>query len=337
MKKMDSYFLSIDDNVFCPPILSSIKKQLNCEQVFICKLDQQQELQYVIKSSEHQPKLNNVDDRQLYKFDNLLVEKIKSYISQKDENSDDDGDDTEPLKKSQLFVPLHLKTPEIVAINNNVSLWGVLLIYDYNYLRRWTEADRTFVDEKAQELLLAIERNVIYQQFQTLDKKLEYYQFFDEDTGLINHSSFLDCLDYEWRNLAREKKPLSLILIDIKTIDTNSNNDRVIPSEIYRVVKEEIKRPADLVALNDRNQILIMLPNTDNKGALCVNQKVMAKITDCLDNLEQINSDDYQCRSSIITCIPNLQTVYESLLSKISLPWDENLEFDNNIYNQNLS
>ena len=63
MNNIDSYFLSINDDVFCPPILAKIKQHLNCEQVFIYKLDQQGKLKSVIHSSDTRPKNVSLEEQ----------------------------------------------------------------------------------------------------------------------------------------------------------------------------------------------------------------------------------------------------------------------------------
>lgn len=324
MNNIDSYFLSINDDVFCPPILAKIKQHLNCEQVFIYKLDQQGKLKSVIHSSDTRPKNVSLEEQKLSQIDQNFISKLINSTEQKKTESEE----TAPIKKSELTFPIELKTPEVIAANNNVTLWGFLLIYDYNYLRNWSEKEIKLVQNFVDELSLGIERNIIYDQFQILAEKLKYYRFFDEKTGLINYSSFIDCLDYEWRNLGREKKPLSLILIDFYEQD---NSYELIFNQIGKIIQEEIKRPADVVAGYGNNKIMIMLPSTNNAGVLWVNQQVMTRI-------QNYGQDDYNylCRSSIVTCIPPLTKSYQFLLETIEMPLNNNLNFENNIYNQNL-
>ena len=324
MNNIDSYFLSINDDVFCPPILDKIKQYLNCEQVFIYKLDKQGELENVIYS----PDTNRVNisskDKDLSQIDQSIIPKIIKSVEEKES----DSEDTAPIKKAELNIPIELKTPEVIAVNKNITLWGILFIYDYNYLRQWSEEEIKFVQDVVYELTLGIERNIIYRLFKNLEQKIQYYKFFDEETGLINYSSFIDCLDYEWRNLGREKNFLSLILIDFYQ---QNNSNELISNTIANIIQEEIKRPADIVADYGSNKIIIMLPLTDNAGALWVNNQVMTKI-----QIHSQENHNYQFRSSIVSCIPTLSKSYGFLLKKLEMPFTNNLNFENNTYNQNL-
>lgn len=183
MNNIDSYFLSINDDIFCPPLLAKIKQFLNCEQVFIYKLDQQGEFKSVIHSSDTRQKDISLEEKDLYQIDQTVISKIINPLEEKN----DESEDTAPIEKAELAIPIELKTPEVIAANNNVTLWGVLLIYDYNYLRKWSEKEIKFVHNFVDELTLGMERNIIYDQFKMLAETLEYYRFFDDKTGLINY------------------------------------------------------------------------------------------------------------------------------------------------------
>lgn len=324
MNNIDSYFLSINDDIFCPPVLAKIKEYLNCEQAFIYKLDQQGELKSVIHSSDTKLKDVSLGETNLSQIDHDVISKLINT----DKATEDELGETAPVKKAELYFPIELKTPEVILANNNISLWGILLIYDYNYLRQWSDQEKEFVQQLVNELTLGVERKVIYGQFKILEETLKYYQFFDEKTGLINYSSFIDCLDYEWRNLSREKKPLSLILINFY----QPNNSReLISDNIIKIIQGEIKRPADMVAGYDENRIIVMLPSTDNAGVLWVNQQLIKKLKS-----SSHNETNYQYRSSIVTCIPPLNQTYQFILDKVEMPFHKNLNFADNIYNQNL-
>lgn len=317
MNNFDNYFTSIDESIFFPPILTLIKNRLNCEQAVIYKLDQQGELEHIIYASQQ----NNLSFKRecLQEIDRHLIARQISSLNHEEEDIEEE---TLPLKKAELMVPIYLKTPEIINLNEQVSLWGLLLIYDYNYLRQWKKDEHDFVDQIVQEITLAIERNLAYQKFKQLETIIKSHQIFDEETGLVNYHSFIDCLDYEWRNLAREKMQLSLILIEL---------NHPITQKLATIIQEEVKRPADLSAIFSPNQIIIMLPRTDNSGALWVNQQI-------IQNIPSLSSKgvEIECRSSIITCIPTIEKNYQWLLQMVQIPFHNNCFTQENIYNQNL-
>lgn len=315
MNNLENYFISIDDYIFSSPTLTVIKHQLNCEQAFIYKLDQEGELENIIRASdEENVSLKREDFEQINH--NTNFKKILSII-QKPDNKDDE---TVPCAKAELIVPIYLKTPEIIELNNQVSLWGILVIYDYNYLREWKSTDHEFVDKTVQQMTLAIERNIIYQKLKQLRKKVQSEQIFDEQTGLINYSYFLDCLDYEWCNLNRYKKLLSVILLEI---------NYPITRELANIIQQNVNRPGDVVASYNQLQIIIMLPGTDNSGALWVNRQVVENI----ENSHQGNLN-YKCRSSIVTCFPTSKQDYEWLLHNLEKPFSQDIIWQGNVHNK---
>jgi GGDEF domain-containing protein len=319
MNNFDNYFISINESIFFPPILTLIKNRLNCEQAVIYKLDQNGELEHIIYASEK----NNLSFKHecLQEIDRHLIAKQISSLNKKEEEEDTE-EETLPLKKAELMVPIYLKTPEIINLNEKISLWGMLLIYDHNYLRQWKKDENDFVDQIVQEITLAIERNLAYQKFKQLETIIKSHQIFDEQTGLVNYQSFIDCLDYEWRNLAREKIQLSLVLIEL---------NHPITQKLATIIQEEAKRPADLPAIFSSNQIIIMLPCTDNSGALWVNKQILQNIPSL--SLEGV---EIECRSSIVTCIPTMEKNYQWLLQTLQMPFANDSFTQENIYNQNL-
>ncbi len=327
MNNRDKYLFTIDDDVFCSYLLAKIKKYLGCEQVFIYKVDSQQQLEKTIYPSDNNSQDKTIDSD--YQFASENNHNIVKNIIKDSKLKDEDSDDTIPLQTAQLVIPIELKTSEVVIINNNIKLWGILFIYDYNYLREWSEEEKTVVNEIAVQITLAIEKNIVYTKFKELEKTLSIYQFFDQETGLINYSSFLDCLEYEWHNLTRDKNILSLILIQI---ESNDKLNLALWKEIVEIIQQQIKRPADIVARYDGDKIVAMLPKTDNQGALYVNQQIISQIS-TLDNNQEYN---YQFRSSLITYLPNTEQNYEFLLAKIEKPFTDDLDKCEKVYNQNL-
>lgn len=308
MNITETFFLSVNYEVFCPKILTIIKNYLNCEQVFISKLNSEGEQDKIIDYEGNIFQQFSKD-----KFNNYQIAKnIVSYVNQESVNyythKDSLDEETKPLKRAELAIPIIIKTAEIAEIIN-LKLWGILFIYDYNYLREWQSEEINAIQDIINQLIIAIERYIIYDQCKNLQKELANSQVLDEVTGLAKYSSFIDCLDYEWRRLAREKQPISLILIAVN-FPEDLNNNLIV--DIANLIQEEIKRPTDLAAHYQRNQLIIMLPNTDDAGALWVNQQIFKRVSEGLKNRY-----DYEYKSSIITKIPQINDNYYELLTTV--------------------
>lgn len=302
-------FASIKPDLFLPPTLAKIKEYLKVDQVFIYQLNLSGHLKRIISTSEI-----NVDKKY---FGDNLDEIITSLIKQinKGEKSyynhylDDISKDTIPIEKAELFFPIKVKTKEIISLNENVKNWGILAIYDYDYKRQWNDTEINAISKIVDYITLAIERAIIYDKLIQKEEQCQSYYLLDDNTGLANYDAFIDCLDYEWRRLTREKQPLSLILFQLKF--TNEISKRIL-GKIGYFIQEEIKRPADLGAYFGDNKIIVMLPNTDENGALWVKKKIvqsLAKIT----NSHEI----FDCLSYVETLIPNNGQDYHSVLKNL--------------------
>lgn len=310
MNITESFFLSVNYAVFCPKVLTYIKNYLKCEQVFISQLNSAGEQDKIIDYGGNLFQVSSKNFTNNYQ----LEKKVISYICQESvnyythQNSLDFDIETKPLKRAELAIPIILKTAEIIEISN-IKFWGILFIYDYNYLREWQSEEIKIIEDIINQLIVAIERYILYDQCKILKEELRNCQVLDDVTGLAKYSSFIDCLDYEWRRLAREKQPLSLILIAVN-FDEDLTNHKII--ELANIIQEEIKRPTDLAAHYQGNYLIIMLPNTDNNGALWVNQKIFTRVSEEIKNR-------YECdyKSTTITKIPQVNDDYSDVLTTI--------------------
>lgn len=315
MIDINQLFSSVKTELFIPPILAKIKKDLKVDQVFINQLNASGQLEKIINIQEAIIKKKDSFESNLYEISSTIIKQInktkKSYLSH--DNNDLD-EDTFIIKRAELVFPIIIKTPEIIILNDNTTLWGVLSIYDYNYERRWQEKEINKILEIVNYLTLTIERSIIFDKLTEKEKQCQSYYLLDDDTGLANYDAFIDCLDYEWRRLTREKQPLSLILLKFKFDE--EINKRIL-GKIGYFIQDEIKRPADLGAYFGDNKIIVMLPNTNENGADWVKKnifKALAKITNAHQN--------FQCTAQVTTLIPAYNQDYNFILKNLenSLP-----------------
>jgi diguanylate cyclase (GGDEF)-like protein len=104
-------------------------------------------------------------------------------------------------------------------------------------------------------------------------------------TQVANRRRFDECLDQEWRRMAREQQPLSLILCDIDFFkDYNDTYGHIAGDECLRqvasVLGKTVKRPSDLVARYGGEEFIITLPNTPLSGAVQVTTEIQTGIKD---------------------------------------------------------
>jgi two-component system, cell cycle response regulator len=116
--------------------------------------------------------------------------------------------------KSLLTVPIW-QNPTNLEPNNDQQLWGMLVAHHYEDCREWLEWEVDFLKQLADQVAIAIQQSELYRQLQIANQKLERLANLDGLTELANRRQFDHVLSQEWQRLAREQKPLSLILCDI--------------------------------------------------------------------------------------------------------------------------
>jgi len=101
----------------------------------------------------------------------------------------------------------------------------------------------------------------------------------DALTGLANRRRFDQYIASEWRRGMRDGKPLSMLLIDVDFFKSyNDAYGHLRGDSCLRQIAEScqdvVARPGDLVARFGGEEFAIILPNTDNTGALQVANEV---------------------------------------------------------------
>ena len=114
-----------------------------------------------------------------------------------------------------------------------------------------------------------LEQFQIYQQLQAANQKLQILDGTDELTQVANRQRFNESFDLEWRRMAREVLPLSLILCDIDFFKLYNEiygyqaGDKFLKI-VANIISSIAKRPADLVARYGGEEFAVILPYTKN-------------------------------------------------------------------------
>jgi len=115
-------------------------------------------------------------------------------------------------------------------------------------------------------------------------KAVESLAVTDALTGLANRRQFDQYLATEWRRSARDRQPLSLIMMDVDQFkhfnDTYGHvrGDGCL-KQIAEACMDVVSRPGDLVARFGGEEFVVILPNTENAGAMKVAQEICDSVS----------------------------------------------------------
>jgi diguanylate cyclase (GGDEF)-like protein len=156
----------------------------------------------------------------------------------------------------------------------------------------------------------------LYQQLEAANRILQRLASIDGLTQLANRRQFDAHLNQEWRRMAREQTPLSLILCDVDffkryndSLGHQAGDDCL--RQIATAIAASVKRPADLAARYGGEEFAIVLPNTPTTGAVEVARQIQVNTRAC--QLPHPNSPV----SEFVTISLGIATVYPHQLSNL--------------------
>jgi len=108
---------------------------------------------------------------------------------------------------------------------------------------------------------------------------LEELAVVDALTGVANRRRFNEYLATEWSRSARLQKPISLLLVDADSLKQHNDSHGHLSGDrclkvIAEAAVEAAKRSEDLVARFGGDEFAVILPGTDNHGAIDVGVKI---------------------------------------------------------------
>ncbi|MDB5217661.1 MAG: hypothetical protein JWO86_5588 [Myxococcaceae bacterium] len=116
------------------------------------------------------------------------------------------------------------------------------------------------------------ERKATEEKLLALQRELEDLSFKDGLTGIANRRRFDTLLDVEWGSARRNKRPLSLVMMDIDFFKQyNDHYGHVRGDDCLKRVAQTMSagatRPRDFLARYGGEEFVLVLPETDEKGA----------------------------------------------------------------------
>lgn len=116
-----------------------------------------------------------------------------------------------------------------------------------------------------------------------LSKRLEFASNIDYLTGLYNRRYFNEVYEKEWLSAVRSQSELAMIMIDIdyfkkyNDVYGHLQGDSCLKA-VSKAIRESVQRPRDIVARFGGEEFVILLPETDVKGAERIAGKIFSNI-----------------------------------------------------------
>jgi len=125
--------------------------------------------------------------------------------------------------------------------------------------------------------------DIIQLESRNLSNKLQIASQTDALTGLYNRRFFNEVYPMEWKNSFRASTSLGLLMIDVdyfkKYNDTYGHlqgDDCLIA--IAAQIKKAVKRPRDVASRFGGEEFIVLMPDTDYRGAKVIARRIMARV-----------------------------------------------------------
>ncbi len=189
-----------------------------------------------------------------------------------------------------------------------------------NQLIQWIDEYITELKKAHKTLEQRVEQRTI--ELQQALKKLKALVNLDGLTQIFNRRYFDESLQREWQRGRREKSKISLILCDIDYFKIYNETYGHLGGDsclqkVAQEIKRQVKRPSDVVARYGGEEFVILLPNTNLKGALTLAEMIRNAIETMNISHENSLVSDHVTLSMGVSCkIPEQIEQYKELIKE---------------------
>ncbi len=123
----------------------------------------------------------------------------------------------------------------------------------------------------------------VTRQLQEANQALQRLSTLDPLTGVANRRHFNEVLAHEWNRGARERTPLSAVMIDVdhfkayNDVYGHPQGDACL-CRVAHALQAAVKRPADLLARYGGEEFVILLPRTSLPGAVALAEEARRRV-----------------------------------------------------------
>lgn len=172
------------------------------------------------------------------------------------------------------------------------QVWGLLIVHHGNTPRLWHNHEQTLLRRLADQVSIAIRQSALHAETRRL-------AVVDSLTQVANRRQFDTYLQKMWNQHLRDQTPLALMMADIDFFklynDTYGHlgGDRCLQT-IADSLKQQVKRPHDLVARYGGEEFAAILPQTSLAGAQCLAET-------CLTYIQSLNLPHHRSPLQMLT------------------------------------
>lgn len=180
------------------------------------------------------------------------------------------------LHRKYLTEKKHLKDRLVKAQEDTLSANNA-----YQQLLEGQQESQDLLEERVQERTL--ELNIALQELEEANSELEKKNTLDELTGLFNRRFYDQKILAEYRRSKRNLTPLSLIIIDIDHFKVVNDTYGHLAGDQCLVwlsmhLKQSLKRSSDMAFRYGGEEFCVILPDTDEKGAIALAEALRKNI-----------------------------------------------------------
>ena len=169
----------------------------------------------------------------------------------------------------------------------------------------------------------AIVRLRVQNQIKILDqlRTIERLSMTDQLTNLPNRRSFEIRLNTEWARALREQTPLSMFMMDVDKFknynDTYGHQQGDVALQaVSEILVQTAKRPGDFAARWGGEEFVVLLPNTDSRGALIFAEHVRKRIENMDISCANGHSAKITVSIGVNTLVPGHNSACNEFISK---------------------
>ncbi|MGD1938448.1 MAG: diguanylate cyclase domain-containing protein [Cyanophyceae cyanobacterium] len=196
-----------------------------------------------------------------------------------------------------ILEQFQIRAQIIVPLFDGEILWGLLCIHQCGDTRRWLTTEVDFVRQLAAQFSVALDHANLHSQvraqadrlagmvqsLEALNAELREMGKVDKLTQIANRRAFDDCIHEEWQLMMQQRRPLTVILVDIDFFKCFNDafghveGDRCL-QQVAQAIHQAVESFSGLAARYGGEEFAVILPRTGGESAVAIAQQVQRTI-----------------------------------------------------------